>query len=251
MTFLQLWDDALDIELATDDTTQLFTTARRKKAINDAVEAFVRMTDCFRRIGSIPIVDETGTYDLEATLTDFIRLYGEPSVKIVDGSTTRWIQGKDLPRRDVEELDVEEPGWRAADAGTPASWYLEQDGGQTLLGLHPAPDFDGDTATIRVPYVAKPADMTQVADEPFTLSANVLIQLRPYHQGLVHYAAAMLEPLRKNYSGAQRQMVLFNGYVAMYLEDERSNGPDQIGLARNYFGESIRTALPVDPRRWP
>lgn len=256
MTFLQLWDDALDIELASADTSQLFTTARRKKAVNDAVGAFVRMTDCVTRIGSIAIVDETATYDLETTLTDYIRLYGSPSIKIVEADVDdRYIQGDDdFPRRDVEQLDADEPGWRATDAGTPSRWLLEDDAGASNIILNPPPDVgSGETWTIRVPYVALPPDMTADGHLPFSVPVGTTtkIRLQPYHQGLAHYAAALLEPLRKNYAGAQRQMTLFNGYVAMYLQDERVNGPDQITVVRDYFSESIRTTLPVDPRRWP
>lgn len=252
MTFQQLYSTMLDVELASSQTT-LFTTVLRKKAVNDGVGAFVRMTDCFRRVGSISIVDGTATYDLEAAFTDFIRLYEDPSIKIVKAATTdRYIQGDDFLRKDTQQLDFEEPGWRSVSAGTPSNWYLENDGGVANLGLFPPPDVGtGETWTIRAPYVALPADMVGTSDEPFTLSANVAIRLRPYHQGLVHYAAAMLEPLRKNYAGAQRQMSLFNGYVAMYLQDERSDGPDQITMIRDYYGDSARTPVAVDPRRWP
>lgn len=251
MTFLQLWDDNLDIELASSDTTQLFTTTRRKAAVNAAVLAFVRLTDCVKKYSSITVVDGTGEYDLEAEFTDFLRLQGDPSVKIVSGSTTTYIQGEDLPFKEVDQLDIEDPGWRATDASTPKAWYLRYDGGATYLGLYPPPDISGsDTWTILVPYTPVPTDMSGSTDEPFTFSSNIPIRLRPYHQGLVHYAAAQLEPLRKNYSGAQRQMTLFNGFVAAYLEDERRNGGDQITMARDYYGES-RSSRPMDPRRWP
>jgi hypothetical protein len=252
MTFVQLYSTFLDIELASSDTTQLFTTVRRKLAVNEAAKAFARMTDCLKRYGSVPIIDETGEYDLEVAFTDFIRVLEDPSVKIIGASDTRYIQGDDLPRRDPAQLDWENPNWRAADAGTPMAWYLRPDGGATFLGLTPAPDVgSGEMWTILVPYSALPADMSADIDLPFTVSSNSPIRIAPYHQALVHYAAASLEPLRKNYAGAQRQMSLYNDYIAKYYEDERTSGPDQITMMRGYFDESKRQTRAVDWRRFP
>ena len=253
MNFQQLYSDKLTIELASQDQNQLFTTARRKAAVNEAVGAFVRLTDCSTRVGSVPIVDGTGEYDLEAALTDFIRLHGDPSIKIVKaGVPDRYIQGRDLTMRDTEQLDYDDNGWRSASAGTPMHYYIENNGGATNLGFYPPPDVGaGETWTIRIPYVALPPDMVDNTDEPFAFSANSPIRLRPYHQALAHYAAAVLEPLRKNFTAVQRQMSLFNGYVAMYLQDERTAGPDQITLERDYYSEGLRSPQAVDPRRYP
>lgn len=253
MTFQQLWDDQLDIELASSDQSQLFTAARRKKAVNDAQDAFVRLTRCTPRYGTIPIVDETGEYGLVASLSDYLKLSGAPSIKIVDASSNvRYIQGKDdFPRRDPEWLDAVEPGWRAADPGTPIAWYLRDDSAVTYLGAYPAPDVaTGETWTWIVPYVAQPTTMVNNDDEPFTIN-SVVAQLDEYHQALVHFAAAQLEPLRKNYSAVTRQQQIFAGYVAEYLQAERMDGNDQIRVQRNYLGESMRGARSLDPRRFP
>lgn len=253
MTFIQLWDDALDIELATS-STELFTTVRRKKATNDAQDNFARVTGCTKRYASIAVVDGTAEYDLEAiTAADYIRLAGAPSIKIVTTLTgvTRYIQGPlDFPQREVEELDREEPGWKTADDGTPARWYIKEDGGTTLLGLNPGPDItSGDVWTLVVPYVADPADMVADGSEPFTFGANVIKRLVPYHQALVHYAAAVLEPARKNYTGVQRQMQMYSGFVAQYLQQRTEDQNNQITVLRDYFGEGQRGQRPSDPRR--
>ena len=252
MTFLELYGAQLNIELSNDDTTQLFTLARRKKAVNDAQLAFARQTGCTRRYGSITMTDGTGEYSVIATLTDWIRLAAAPSVKIVDGSVTTWIQGfRDFPRRDPEWLDHEDPGWRAAPAGTPASWYEQTNSGVTYLGVTPAPDIDGETWTLYVPYVASPSTMTADADVPFKTGSVSRPGLDVYHQGLVHYAAAQLEPLRKNFAGAQEQMSKYASYAADYLVKERETGPDQVTYVREYLGESHHGMVSYDPRRWP
>lgn len=250
MTFLELYGAALDTELASSDRTQLFTTARRKKAVNDAVKNFVRQTGCTKIYGSISIVDNTGEYDLFAAFSDYRRIAEPPSVKIVSGSNTRYIQGpNDFPRRSPAELDRLDPGWKSASKGTPTSWYLKDDSGKQLLGMTPPPEVGADTWTFVVPYVADPTDMSADADLPFTIGGLVLPHLRHYHQALAHYAAALLEPLRKNYSGVQRQTQMYTGYVAQFFQQGSEDGQDQITMMRDYFGEGVRAVRAVDPRR--
>ncbi|MCR4340643.1 MAG: hypothetical protein NUW01_12250 [Gemmatimonadaceae bacterium] len=252
MTFENLYGEKLTIELASSDTTQLFTTARRKQAINDAALAFARITGCTKKYGSVSIVDGTQEYDLEANFTDYMRLAGAPSVKIVTSSDTRYIQGpKDLPQREAEWLDANDPNWRAVSAGTPQAWYVKSDGGAENLGFYPAPDVgSGETWSVIVPYVATPLTMSATSDVPFSLgtSPNAMIRLAPFHQALAHGAAASLELLRKNYSGAQRQTAIFNGYVAQFLGQTRVDGPSVVTFARDYYGEGRRVTV-SDPWR--
>jgi hypothetical protein len=258
MTFVQLYGEALDIELATADRTQLFTTTRRKKAINDAQDAFARLTGCSKRYGAALLPDGVDATEyvvnLEGASPDFIRLVGAPSIKIVDGTDVHYIQGReDFPRHDQEELDRINPGWLSAPAGTPSSWYIKEDSALTEIGLTPPPDVVSPKVWfLNFPYVADPPDMSADADEPYTFGGTVTKHLRFYHQGLVHYAAAQLEPLRKNYSGVTRQMQLYTGYVASFLQQQRQDGPDQITTARDYYSESVRGGSGAqDPRSWP
>ena len=253
MTFVDLYDTNLDIELGSGQT-QLFTVALRKSAVNAAMRDFVRKTGCTKKYDEIPLVDETQEYDVYDTLTDYIRLAGAPSVKWTDAdSNIRYIQGaKDFPRRSKEELDRLEPGWRDADPGTPSAWYLTDDTGELVVGLYPAPEVGaGETWVLIVPYVANPTTMVGDATEPFTVGGTVMDRLEPYHQALVHFAAAQLEPLRKNYTGVQYQMQLYTGYVAEYLRQDRQDGQDQITLLRDYYAEGQRSARAKDHTRYP
>lgn len=253
--FSDLYGTQLNIELSSSDTTQLFTTAKRKQAVNDAMVEFVRLTRCCVRYGTIAIVDGTGEYDVFTNFSDYIRLADDaPSIKIVkSGVDDQYIQGPDdFPRRTTGELDVLEPGWRGVDASTPAQWYLRVTDGHTYFGMHPAPDVgSGETWTVLFPYVAKPTAMSADADEPFTVNNVVHDELGPYQQALVHGAAYRLEALRKNYSGVDRQRANFAGYIADYLRAERQDGPNEITMTRDYFGQARQTDRPPDPRRWP
>lgn len=250
MTFLELYGDALDTELASSDRTQLFTTARRKKEINNAMIDFVRLTHCTKRYGTIAISDGVSEYDIYATLTDFRRLDGAPSIKIVDGSDIRYIQGRDdFPFWTPEELDRLQPGWRTASPGTPAAWYVRDADGQYLLGMTPAPDVTGaEVWSWLVPYTAQPTAMSGDSDQPFTVNGNPLVRLRDYHQALVHYAAGKLEALRKNETGTNRQMGLYAALVAQYLQEQREDSQSQITLAHNYY-RSRSAAQTEDWRR--
>lgn len=102
-----------------------------------------------------------------------------------------------------------------------------------------------------MPYIASSTDMSADGDIPFTVSGSAFGVLTPYHQALVHYAAGLLEPLRKNYSGAQRQMGLYAGYIAQYETDKRKKGPNTVTMKRHYFRDAGRPMRPVDPHRFP
>jgi hypothetical protein len=51
--FSSLWGRLLTQELGTDDSTQLFTDARRKAAINDGIREFADLTECFVRTSTL------------------------------------------------------------------------------------------------------------------------------------------------------------------------------------------------------
>lgn len=257
MIFTDLYGTQLDIELGSADRTQLFTTARRKKAINDAMHNFERITSCTPVQGTIAVVDNVAEYDLLLAFPNYISLQDqrEPAIKIVNGSNTRWIEGENLARRTPTWLDREDPGWQADPKGTPSFWYLRNDSGHTYVGLDPAPNpaaVSGDVWTLYVPYLAASDDLVNDGDSPFSINGVPFAVLAPYHQALVHYAAGLLEPLRKNYSGAQRQMSLYAGYIAQYETKKRKDGPNQITQRRNYLRDARDSnSRAVDWRRFP
>lgn len=255
MIFSQLYGAQLDIELGSADRTQLFTTARRKQAVNDAMHNWERMTSCTPVYGSMPLVSGTAEYDLLQTFPNYFSLQerAEPAVKKVDPSgNVSWIQGDSLPRREPVWLDREDPGWRADPSGTPSAWFLRDDAGTTAVGLDPAPSIPaGWTYSLLVPYLATADDLTNDGDSPFAVNGKSFARLVPYHQALVHYAAGLLEPLRKNYTGAQRQMGIYAGYIAQYLSKTRKDGSDQVTYARNHLRDATHPRHAVDPHRWP
>lgn len=248
MTFLELYGSGLDIQLASADT-QLFTTARRKQAIRDAELAFIRETGCTRKYGSISIVDGTAEYSV-ATFTDYLWFADteRSSIRVKDADgNVRYIQGDDLKFVTPGWLDTFNPSWREMDAGTPTHQYLRVNGGVRYLGCWPAPDVGaGETWSWVVPYVAKPDTLTDDTDVPFSFSNVELPGLEPFHQALVHYAAAQLEPLRKNYDAVKYQMGIFTGFVRRYLGIRADEQPGQIQLAHSYLGSR---SYGEDPRR--
>lgn len=245
-TFVELYGDLLDRELGSADRAQLFTTARRQAAINEAQREWVRLTESFTREVVFTLADAVGEYDLEARAEAFWAV-AKPGVEltITDAAgDTRSVAGDDLPRRDIVWLNREETGWRDASPGTPTAWYLRDDGGRTLLGLSPAPDIGaGELWTVRVPYVAQPADLSADTDEPFTVHGNASARLRPYHKALGHYAAAQLELLRRDSAAHDLQLQRFSGYVTQYLQAQRPRGGTHVVFARDYRREARGTTL--------
>jgi len=260
MTFVDIYGDSLDTELGSADRTERFTNARRRSAVNFAQREFVRLTDCFEREGEIVLTSTIGEYDLEALLDadTFMRLSDrQPWIKKqTSGGAISYIQGVEFPRKDIQVLDREDPGWRTQSDGTPSSWYLREDAGEVKLGLYPAPEIPaGDTWTLYVPYVAYPADMVSDTDQPFATTAggNAKSSLRIYHQALVHRAAAELEKLRRNYGQVKMQMDLFMSFVMNYRQAMRKTDGDRISMTHSYFGSSNRRGSwqrPADPWRY-
>jgi hypothetical protein len=248
VTFLELYGTEIDRELGSADRTQLFTAARRKAAINAAQQEWVKRTECLRKETTIALVDGTQDYDIEATVTDFGWISAQGlSVKIVSGSTTRYIEGDDLRVTTVQRLNVEEPGWRAVSAGTPKWVYWKRDGGAVNVGLYPKPSITaGDTWTLILPYVLVPTDMSADADEPFTVSANVIRSMRPWHRGLVYFASFECEKFRKDVGRQQAALQLFDAEVERFMANEKPKGGQTVRMARVYR----RRHVSMYPRRW-
>lgn len=250
-TFVDLYGDLLDIELGSADRTELFTTARRKAAINAGQKEFARLTNCLPILGTIAVVDGTAEYGLEANFPTFRDLASDAiELLTTDGTTDTWYSGEDFPRRDIVWLNQHEPGWRTARAGTPMAYYLREGGGEVFLGLYPAPDIPaGETWTFYVTYQAQPDAMSADADVPFTVSGNAKVSLTDWHIALVHFAASRLEKLRRNYAVEDRQRQLFASYVADYLSRKgKRPGGQRISLARSY---AVPRGGAEDPYRWP
>jgi hypothetical protein len=251
--FSSLYGNRLDRELGAADSTQLFTTARRKAAINEAQEEFARLTNCLERTSSITITGWTGEYDLNSASVlpgqDFYEFAPRGVVfRYVDASSNvTALSGDDLPRRDPLWLDRYEPGWQVSTwASTtvmrqlPTVWYERLNGGARYLGFWPVPS-SGSSAAMEalITYQARPAPMTSDTNEPFTVNSSVRLDLRPYHQALPHYAAYQLEKLRRDDMASDRQLQKFLGYVQQYLQAARRKGGTALTFARSYF--TVRT----------
>jgi hypothetical protein len=256
--FSSLYTGRLDRELGTDDSTVLFTTARRKAAINEAQTEFADLTECLQRQSSVTITAGTAEYNLNssAVLDSFVRLSKEQvQYRYTDtsGSVTV-VGGDDLPRRDVEWLNRYEPGWQySSEASTilrvPRYHYLRNDGGNLYLGFYPTPGLTSNaTASAIVPYLAAPAPMTSDTNEPFTVNSSVRSDLRVYHQALVHYAAHQLEKYRRDDQASDRQLQKFLGYVARFKQDLRKKGGQALTFARSYW-QTRGSDRSTDPRR--
>lgn len=201
--------------------------------------------------------DGTAEYDLFANFANFISLEERryPSIKRVTSTgVVSWVDGdENFQFHAPTSNDALFGGWRADPAGVPGNFYFRDDSGTTYLGLDPPPDQNNQTETwtLYVPYLAASADMVADGDLPFTVNGKALLRLRPYRRALVHFAAALLEPLRKNYTAAQVQMGKYAQYIADYEKKWMRDGTDQVVFARNYFADSSRPTRPVDPHRFP
>jgi len=239
----------LDIELGSEDSTVLFTTARREAAVNEGIREFADLTECFRRSRQWTVTSTALFWNLLSTdvgSTDYVRLASErgPAFFIYSslGSTqVRVLAGEELPQRSLRYMDVYEPNWQAQQLVT-SSAYRTPDRfllGGTQIAFWPRPSTSGSSAVFsgHVDYVAFPPRLTAATDVPYTVDGVIRYDLRPYHQAAVHYAAAQLEKLRKNIEGVQQQTQMFLSYVQRYLTANRPRGGTAITTTRQYLRE--------------
>lgn len=259
MQFSSLYGARLDEELGTDDSTVLFTSVRRKAAINKGQEEFAELTECFQRQSTLTIIGGVGEYNLNASTTfpngDFIRLSKQQvEFHYVDASSNETVlAGDDLIRRDVDWLNRYSPGWQASTvassiAQVPQFVYERLDGAARYLGFTPQPSTGSSASAFAVvPYVARPTPMSSNTDEPFQINGVARTDLRPFHQALVHYAAYQLEKLRRDDQASDRQLQRFLGYVSRFVQNNRVKGGLALTMARNYFRRSNANQA-EDPR---
>lgn len=263
--FEDLYKTRLTRELNNSDTSVLFTSTRRQAAINEAVEEFADLTECFIRQSSLTISCNTAEYMLLSSgvlggSTDFIRLakQGVEYHRRSSGSSQTWITylaGDDFPERPIEWLNRYDAGWRSSTSPTtPPSWYRRADGGNLYLGLSRPPLVtSSQRAQIIVPYVAKPAPMTSTGDLPFTVNSSVRTDLTVYHKAFPHYAAYKLLPLIGDMEGSQSQLQKFMGYVTRFVQAVRPKGGTHVVMAKDYFRNARRgreVGLPTAPNYW-
>lgn len=256
--FSSLFSARLDEELHSADSTVLFTTARRKAAVNRGQDEFADLTECLSRQSTITIAGGTAEYNLNSTgviaAGDFVRLAKEPvQFRYVDASSNLTIvEGEGLPQRDVGWLHANRPGWQQSTVASdvaqyPDTYYLRADGAALYLGFTPTPSTGSSaSASVIVPYLAKPTPLTSDTQEPFAVGGASRTDLRPYHQALVHYAAHQLEKLRADDAASERQLRKFLDYVARYLQATRIKGGTSIASMRPYFRR--RRWAAEDPR---
>lgn len=265
-TFEDLYTSRLDLELNNSDSNVLYTTARRKQAVNDGVAEFASLTECYVRRASIPVSCNTAEYAL-STIADYSRVYQQGLIEYHHTSSgassiAKFTQlaGDDFPRRDELWLNRYEPSWRTST--TPAQFpqyhYVRPSGGQLVVGLSEPPKVgSSETARLVVPYVARPQSMVNSTDVPFTdTSGNTRQDLVEYHQAASHFAAHRLLPLIGDEEGADRQLQKFLSYVKRYLDNMRPKGGQHVTVARSYYRSAQRrpdtdASLDRDPRwRW-
>lgn len=248
-TFVDLYDNALHVELGTNDTAQLFTGARRRHAINEGLRQFADLTECFIRQSTIAISTSAQEYNLNATTViasgDFLRVAtDQPYFQISDSNgILLTLQGDSFPQVSIPYLDHAEPSWRSTNSAYPEGWYLRDDGGAKFFGLKNRVDLStGSTQSAKVvlPYVAKPSSMTADTHVPYSIGALSRHDLQPYHQALVHYAAHDLEKLRKDPEASGEQLKKFQGYVQRYLDAHRPKGNRVVRAAVPYFARARR-----------
>ena len=260
-TFSQLWGDDLSNELGTNDTSVLFTDARRKHAINEGLRKFANLTECVVTRSSVTVSSSAQEFNLLSTSnlsgsSRFLRIASEgPAYITTDTAGNQQILAgaRDFPQVAIPAMDAVSGEWRSTESpGDPTGWYLRKSGGALYFGLdRPADVSTSETAELLIPFVAHPSSMTDSTHVPFAVSSNYRRDLEPYHQGVVHYAAHLMEKLRRDDERANAQLKAFTGYVALYKDQDRPKGARHVRSAGQYFRRSRFEADDVNSLRAP
>lgn len=252
--FGTLYQDALDTELGSNDSAVLFTSARRKHAINQGMRQFADLTECVIRQSSVTLSSGSREFDLLSTTVlpqgRFLRVADQGPVYLVSDTSgnLQTVAGDDFPERDVAYLDATDDGWRSTNCGTPSAWYLRRDAGTYNFGLNRRADIStAQTGELLIPYVVDPSSMTASTDVPFNFAGVVRADLSPYHQALVHFAAHDLEKLRKDPDASDKQLQKFLGYVQRYIAAVKPKGPKFLRRSRSYFRDARGTRAVNSP----
>lgn len=247
--FSQLWGDDLTTELGSNDTSVLFTDARRKHAVNVGLRQFADLTECFVKRSSITVSSSAQEFNLNSSSimsgsSRFTRMASEgPTYVKTDSSGFQtFISGEELfPQRNIPYLDASEDGWRSTNTGDPTGWYLRDDAGAKYFGLdRPANVSTSETAELLIPFVQKMSSLTSDTAMPFAVSTNYRHDLEDYHQAGVHYAAHLMEKLRKDREAADDQLQRFMGYVNRYNAQKAVKGMKGVRMAQSYFRNARR-----------
>ena len=109
-TFGALYQDALDVELGSNDSAVLFTTARRKHAINEGYRQFADLTECLTRQSTVTVSTGAQEYNLLSTTVlsggDFVRVASQgPVYQTFDsnGSLSQSLAGDAFPQRAIPQ----------------------------------------------------------------------------------------------------------------------------------------------------
>jgi hypothetical protein len=257
--FSQLWGDDLTTELGTNDTSVLFTDARRKHAINQGYRQFADLTECFLKRSTVTVSSSAQEFNLNSSAvmagsSGFLRMASEgPAYVKTDTAGNQQIYaGESFPQRAIPFLDATDEGWRSTSTPSdPSGWYLRNDNGQLLFGLDcPADVSTSETAELVIPFVVNPSSMTSDTQIPFSVSTNYRRDLSPYHQGLVHFGAHYLEKLRRDDERAEYQLKMAMSYVERYAQQHRKKGPNNVRAAKNYFTRAMRRGEGGIPAPW-
>lgn len=239
MTFGELYGEALNHELGSGDTSELFTTVRRKAAVNRAQREFARLTQCFIYELTQPITHGQGAYDLDLLSGDtFVNFHSRPLRLQRTTTAGGAITETRLERHDPAWMDRERDGWRnRPSAGTPDVWAFVVATGNNFVVLDPVPAVPAtETWAVMVPAVLNPTDMSGDGEMPFSKDGNGQSALEPFHWALAHYAAGLLERLRKDQQAIQAQLAMFGAYVQDYKATRRPRGGDvRVTQARDYL----------------
>src|SRR3990167_7268653 len=190
-------------DTSTDSTLQRYSNAVLLSYINEAQKEINALTWVVQQTTSPTLTANTTYY----TMPDaFLAAKQVTWRKKTTGVVT---EIKEISERVLRQSN---PDYERQAAGSPVNYFIRMptDGSNNLqLGIVPAPN-SSSTGTLRVDYVAQPADLSSDSDTPF----DGYLSLAPYHGALVYQVSAKLKMIE----GKPEEAMKYDALYAMWLQ---------------------------------
>lgn len=208
-------------DTSSDTTLQTFSNAYLLSYINQAQRDINSYVWAVKATTSTTLSANTTYYDMpDAFLA---------AEQVVWTKTTTGITSE-LEEISERSLRQRNPDYERQTAGPPVEYFIRypKDGSDNLeLGVYPAPNSTS-TGTLKVDYVAEPADLSGDTDVPF----DGYEHLTPYHNSIVHLVTSRLLLIKGKTVEAQAYNALFQSdldAMASRLGMKPNYNPSMIG----------------------
>ncbi len=201
-----------------ETTAAFWTDTELNTWIDDGCDDIAFRAKCIKTNGKMTTTASTAEYSLSTYYPNLLAVL--EVYYYLDGST--WDK---LEPTNRTELDIEEPGWKSAAAGTPDRYYWDKE--ENILGFYVKPNSTNAGTDYAQVYYAK--KHTAITDDTSAIDVPV-----PLHNAIIDYVVAMgLDTRGWDDRASAKRQEYFSRLRDYQIERGREREDDTI-IMRNY-----------------